>query len=71
MKNQKWFLITVLISLYSSHSQPQTQNYEVSVNTVTVWVRALDKEGNPVQGLSIEDFEVYENKVKVPLTCFE
>ena len=71
MKNRKWFLITILIGLYSSHSQPQTQNYEVSVNTVTVWVRALDTEGNPVQGLSIEDFEMYENKLKVPLTCFE
>ncbi|MCI0612596.1 VWA domain-containing protein [bacterium] len=48
-----------------------SQEYEVSVTTITVWVKAIDKNGRPVQGLTAEDFEVYEDGKKITTTCFD
>ncbi len=64
-------LLPIFICLCPSFSTSQTQNYEVSVNTITVWVRVLDKHGQPVQGLRAEDFSVFENGQSVALSCFE
>jgi VWFA-related protein len=71
MKKYLSLLFTTLLCFQSTYLIPQTQTYEVSVNTVTVWVRVLDKDGSPVKGLKAEDFEIHEDKQKVPLTCFE
>jgi VWFA-related protein len=59
-----------LIFFASSFLSAQ-QDYEVSVTYVNVWVKATDNQGNPVQGLKQEDFQVFENDVEVPITCFE
>ena len=48
-----------------------SEDYQVTVSAVHVWVKAVDKDGHPVTGLTKEDFEVYEDNVKVPITCFE
>lgn len=64
-------LSLILFPLQPFLSAAQSQNYEVTVNTVTVWVRVVDKAGQPVQGLSAKDFEIFENDKNVPLTCFE
>jgi len=48
-----------------------SQDYQVTVASVHVWVKALDNNGKPVSGLSQNDFEIYEDNVKVPITCFE
>jgi VWFA-related protein len=47
------------------------QEYEVSITTINVWVKAVDKSGNPVRGLKQEDFSVYEDDRRMDLTCFE
>lgn len=47
------------------------QDYEVTVTSVTVWVKAVDDHGNPVLHLKQEDFELLEDKKKVEVTCFE
>lgn len=46
-------------------------DYEVSVTTVSVWVKVLDGSGKPVEGLKQEDFELSEDKSRVSLSCFE
>ncbi|HEY7162170.1 MAG TPA: VWA domain-containing protein [Acidobacteriota bacterium] len=47
------------------------QEYEVSVTYVSVWVKATDDKGNPVEGLKQEDFQIFEDNVPVPITCFD
>jgi VWFA-related protein len=48
-----------------------TQDYEVAVTTVNVWIRATDGSGNTVTGLNQADFEVYEDGKKMNPSCFE
>jgi VWFA-related protein len=47
------------------------QEFEVTVTTVTVWVRATDKSGKPVTGLTQADFEISEDGKRVEASCFE
>lgn len=47
------------------------QEYEVSVTSVNVWVKVTKKSGESVQNLKAEDFEIFEDKKKVAITCFE
>ncbi|MCI0416795.1 hypothetical protein L0222_28845 [bacterium] len=48
-----------------------SQDYEVTVTTVNVWVRAVDKSGAPVEKLTQEDFEVYEDNQRMVVSCFD
>jgi VWFA-related protein len=48
-----------------------SQDYQVTVSSVHVWVKAVDGSGQPVTGLSMEDFEIYEDGKKVTITCFD
>lgn len=48
-----------------------SQDYEVAVTTVNVWIKAVDSSGNPVSGLNQADFEVYEDGKKMNPSCFE
>jgi VWFA-related protein len=47
------------------------QNYEVQVTSVSIWVRAVDSSGKPIQGMGPSDFEIYEDGERAPITCFE
>ena len=47
------------------------QEYEVSVTTISVWIKATDGSGKPASGLTAADFEVYEDGKKMTATCFE
>jgi VWFA-related protein len=47
------------------------QSYEVSVTSLSVWVKATDSSGKPVEGLTANDFEIYEDGQKMDITCFE
>jgi len=47
------------------------QDTEVTVTSVSVWIRATDKSGKPVSGLQETDFQVFEDGKKVTSTCFE
>jgi VWFA-related protein len=52
-------------------SIPAQQDYEVAVTYVSVWVKAVDNDGNAIESLSMEDFEVFEDGVPVQITCFD
>jgi VWFA-related protein len=45
--------------------------YEVSVTEITVWVRVVDSSGNPIKGLTKQDFEIFEDGKAQSLTCFQ
>jgi VWFA-related protein len=62
------FFLVILFSIGANGQNPQ---YEVSVTTITVWVKAVDSSGQPVQGLSQNDFEISEDGQRQPITCFE
>src|SRR6187401_3438255 len=62
-----WIALSAL--LYAQ--EPDPQSYDVAVTTITVWVKAVDGDGKPVEGLTQADFEVFEDKKKVDTNCFE
>lgn len=67
-----WILPAFLLLPFALPAQqPAQPEYEVTVNTVTVWVKATDDKGNPVTGLKQEDFSVFEDETSVAPTCFE
>lgn len=47
------------------------QDYEVTVTNISVWVKATDSSGKPIEGLTANDFEVQEDGKKMIGTCFE
>jgi VWFA-related protein len=47
------------------------QSYEVSVTRISVWIKATDASGKPVEGLTQDDFEIYEDSQKMAINCFE
>ena len=61
------FLIAVLLYTPALRSQ----EYEVTVTNINVWVKVLDKSGKPSEGLTQKDVVVYEDDHEMPLTCFE
>src|SRR5262245_36547068 len=64
----KWPSLCVLIVFLST---ALAGNYQVSVTSVEVWVKAFDKSGKPVAGLTRDDFEIYEDGNKMDANCFE
>lgn len=50
-------------------AQP-TPTFRASVDAVVVDVYVTDKEGQPVRGLTVDDFEVFENGRRQPITAF-
>jgi VWFA-related protein len=61
----------ILIILFLISYLCFAQEYEVVVTTVSVWVKVTRKSGESVENLTINDFEVFEDKKKVDITCFE
>jgi VWFA-related protein len=47
------------------------QDTEITVTSVSVWIRATDKSGKPAIGLQQSDFQVFEDGKPVIPTCFE
>lgn len=43
----------------------------VEVTNIQVWVKATDKSGKPIEGLQPDDFQMFEDDVAMPATCFE
>lgn len=44
---------------------------QVEVTNIQVWVKVLDSSGKPVEGMQRDDFEIYEDDVRMAPTCFE
>jgi VWFA-related protein len=68
LKSKVFIYVLIFLTLTLPIS---SQDYQVTVSSVHVWVKAVDGSGQPVSGLSIEDFEIYEDGKKVAITCFE
>jgi len=69
------FLALILFSIsYGNtkrdHSIPQ-EDYEVTVTLIIVDLIAIDREGNFVADLSLNDFEVYEDGKKMPINSLD
>jgi VWFA-related protein len=64
-------LIFITLIFLASTSLFAQQEYEVSVTYVSVWVKATDDKGNPVEGLKQEDFQIFEDNIPVSITCFD
>lgn len=62
------FFLIIVFAIGANAADPE---YEVAVTTVTVWVKAVDKSGQPVQGLSQQDFEIREDGQLQSISCFE
>lgn len=67
----KKICIFILLLMCATLRAQENPDYEVSVTTITVWVKVVDSAGNPVEGLTASDFELYEDKQKVETNCFE
>ena len=68
----KWFRYLfpfLLICFVLTPLSPQ--DYSVTVSIVHVWVKAVDSSGQPVRGLTENDFTIYEDDAVMPPTCFE
>jgi len=66
----KWNWLSILTFSLVSFSVA-SQDYQVTVSSVDVWVKAVDGDGKPVTGLTMENFEIFEDGKKVTTTCFE
>ena len=57
-----------LILLYAVSAFPQ---YDVTVSEITVWLHVLGKDQKPVEDLTRDEIEIYEDGKRQNLTCFE
>ena len=64
-------LSLLFIFVFLFHGSLGSQEYEVSVTTINVWVKVVDDSGKPVPGLTKNDFVVSEDDHSMNLTCFE
>src|SRR5262245_6928737 len=69
--NMKFSLLIVLLLCVHVVLAEDKRSYDVSVTTITAWVRAVDGSGKAVEGLTQDDFEIFEDKQKVDVNCFE
>ncbi|MCI0414370.1 VWA domain-containing protein [bacterium] len=65
----KYFSCILIFSLVSF--PVATEDYQVTVSSVDVWVKAVDGDGKPVTGLTQDDFEIFEDGKRMAMTCFE
>jgi VWFA-related protein len=79
MKKKRWVTYTISLMifyclLYGNQKQeklPPPDKHEVSVRLILVDAIATDRKGNFVTDLKKEDFELYEDGVKVPINSLE
>ena len=65
------FLILVTTIIAHAQEQEQIPTFRTGVSTVLVDTLALDADGNPVSGLTQEDFEIFEDGVAQSITTFD
>ncbi|HYN20557.1 MAG TPA: hypothetical protein VE078_06330, partial [Thermoanaerobaculia bacterium] len=64
-------LCWLLFGLVSGFAGAQTFSERTEVVVVEVPVQVIGGDGDPVRGLTAQDFEVYEGRRKLPVTGFE
>ncbi|MBN1273427.1 MAG: VWA domain-containing protein, partial [Candidatus Aminicenantes bacterium] len=78
MRKSVVYLCVVILSIHlcgvyllgSYHKQEQYR-HEVAVTLKLIQVYVTDKSGSPVTGLGVEEFELFDNGKRVPITAFE
>lgn len=63
--------VSALILLLLLPAFVSTEDYQVHVTTIEVWVRAVDSSGKPVTDLTQDDLEIYEDGARIKPGCFE
>ena len=66
MKKIVWSFVVISLAAVLLIAQE-----EVTVTSISVWIKATDSSGKPIEGLTAADFEVKEDGKKVEITCFE
>jgi VWFA-related protein len=70
----RWIVAAVIgligTSAWAQQSAPNTQTFRTDVDAVEIDVRVTDKQGLPVSGLAVSDFEVFEDGVKQDIRAF-
>ena len=66
MKKIVWSFVVISLAAVLLIAQE-----EVTVTSISVWIKATDSSGKPIEGLTAADFEVKEDGKKVEVTCFE
>ncbi len=64
-------LLACVLAPVRAQELESTFKFEVTTNLVIVNVEVKDRDGKPVEGLSAEDFEVFEDKQRQQITVFE
>jgi VWFA-related protein len=67
----KGILPVLLLFAHFQGLSAQEAQYDVSVTSITIWVKAVDKDGKPVRGMQQADFLVFEDGQQVSVNCFE
>jgi VWFA-related protein len=65
-------VLILLVFIPAAAQENDTQRYseEIEVRVIDVDVVVTDRQGNPILGLTREDFELYESRKEVPITYF-
>ena len=63
-------VVFAILGLTVASGQRATARFAATVNLVEVWATVTDDAGNPVGGLGIDDFEVYENGRRQVIEAF-
>ena len=71
MRTKTKFVFIILIAALLYTPALRSQEYEVTVTNINVWIKVLDKSGKSAEGLTQKDIVVYEDDREMPLTCFE
>jgi VWFA-related protein len=70
MNRRMWMSLFLLVAgAISAHAQRVAESLEISV--VEVPVTVVDRDGNPIRGLTAENFEVLDDGKRVPIEYFE
>lgn len=70
MSRRLWMAVFLLVMLVAPlHAQRVAETLEITV--VEVPVTVVDRDGNPVRGLTAENFEVLDEGKRVPIEYFE
>ena len=65
------FLLLLTTSFALAQEQDRIPTFRTGVSTVLVDTLALDADGNPVSGLTRDDFEIFEDGVPQTITTFD
>jgi len=68
---KRLLVVFVLLSFLAGTATPQNFSETVQVTVIEVPVTVVDRSGNPVRGLTREDFELWDDGKRIPLTGFD